>query len=442
MNVLFKNALVVTMNSKREVFSGNVYVEKDRIVEFNSHRVVADCVIDATDQALIPGLIQPHIHLCQTIFRGCADDMELLDWLKLRIWPLEGAHDAESIYFSALLGCGELFQGGTTAIVDMETVHHADAAISAIAECGMRAMTGKVMMDWGQSVPSTLRESAEDSLSESVRLLKKWHGSHGGRIQYAFSPRFVVSCSEHLLRQVSILAKEYGVQVHTHASENRGEMALVERERGMRNVAYLDYLGLTGPSLLLAHCIHVDENEINMLAASGTKVAHCPSSNLKLGSGIAPIPHLLAQGIPVGLAADGAPCNNNLDMFHEMRLASLIQKPLHGPTAMPASRVFEMATIGGAQAMGMASLIGSIEVGKKADLALVSLTGLHNSPREKSSIYAELVYQLKSSDVVLTMVDGQIVWQNGALMTINRADVVRESHRAIARLCKRAGVDV
>jgi len=441
MSVLFKNALVVTMNNKREIFSGHVYIEKDRIVEVNSDREGADRVIDATGHALIPGLIQPHIHLCQTIFRGCADDMELLDWLKLRIWPLEGAHDAESIYFSALLGCGELLQGGTTSIVDMETVHHADAAISAIADSGIRAITGKVMMDWGKSVPATLRESAEDSLSESVRLLKKWHGSHGGRLHYAFSPRFVVSCSEHLLRQVSILAKEYGVQVHTHASENRGEMALVERERGMRNVHYLDYLGLTGPNLLLAHCIHIDENEINILAASGTKVAHCPSSNLKLGSGIAPVPELLARGVPVGIAADGAPCNNNLDMFQEMRLASLIQKPLHGPTAMPASRVFAMATLGGAEAMGMASLLGSIEVGKKADLALVSLTGLHNSPHEKSSIYAQLVYQLKSSDVTTTMVDGQLVWHKGVLTTINKEDVIGHCRRAIVRLSKRAGVD-
>lgn len=441
MGVLIKNALVVTMNKHREVFSGNVYIEGDRIVEVASHREDAQTVLDATGQVLIPGLVQPHIHLCQTIFRGCADDLELLDWLKLRIWPLEGAHDEESVYYSALLGCGELFRGGTTSIVDMETVHHADFGIQAIADCGMRAITGKVMMDWGSSVPATLSEQGTNSLAESVQLLKKWHGSYGGRIQYAFSPRFVVSCSEALLRSVKNLSRHYGVKVHTHASENRGEMALVEQERGMRNIVYLDHLGLTGPDLLLAHCIYVDEREIDIIARSGTKVVHCPSSNLKLGSGIAPVPLLLEKQVVVGIAADGAPCNNNLDMFHEMRLASLIQKPIHGPTAMPAATVFEMATLGGARVMGMEDSIGSIEAGKKADLALVDLGGLHNAPVDKASVYAQLVYQLKSSDVVATMIDGQVVWQNGALTTINRADVLRHCSRAIARLSQRAGVD-
>lgn len=157
MSLLIKDALIVTMNLGREVLRGNVYIEDDRIVEVGSTRETADKVINATGHALIPGLIQPHIHLCQTLFRGLADDMELLDWLKLRIWPLEGAHDEESIYYSALLGCAELFQGGTTAIVDMETVHHTGAAMQAIASSGMRAMVGKVMMDNGEGVPSVLR---------------------------------------------------------------------------------------------------------------------------------------------------------------------------------------------------------------------------------------------------------------------------------------------
>ncbi|MEW6661598.1 MAG: 5'-deoxyadenosine deaminase [Bacillota bacterium] len=440
MSILIKNALVVTMNQKREVFSGNVYVENDRIAEVGSHREQADQVIDAGGHALIPGLIQPHIHLCQTLFRGWADDMELLDWLKLRIWPLEGAHDAESIYYSALLGCGELFQGGTTAIVDMETVHHTEAAIQAIADCGMRAITGKVMMDWGENVPPTLREDTETSLRESVRLLEKWHGSAGGRIQYAFSPRFVVSCTEELLVEVRKLSRHYGVKVHTHASENRGEIKLVERERGMRNLVYLDHLGLTGPDLILAHGIHLDAREMQILSKSGTRVVHCPSSNMKLGSGIAPVPEMLANNIHVSIAADGAPCNNNLDMFQEMRLAALMQKPIHGPTAMPAARVFEMATLGGARAMGMEDLLGSVEVGKKADLAVVALTGLHNAPAEETDIYAQLVYQLKSSDVVATMVDGKWVWKNGALTTIKAADVRLQCNRAVARLRQQAGI--
>ncbi|MBT9152731.1 MAG: 5-methylthioadenosine/S-adenosylhomocysteine deaminase [Firmicutes bacterium] len=440
MSILFKNALVVTMNERREVFTGQVYVEGNRIVEVNGNREEADKVVDATGQALIPGLIQPHIHLCQTIFRGCADDMELLDWLKLRIWPLEGAHDADSIYYSALLGCGELFQGGTTAIIDMETVHHTDSALQAITDCGMRAVAGKVMMDWGRSVPQTLLEDTDSSVRESVRLLERWHNTAGGRLHYAFSPRFVVSCTEELLVRVRDLSRHYGVMVHTHASENRGEISLVERERGMQNVRYLAHLGLTGPRLVLAHCIHVDDSELDILAASGTKVVHCPSSNLKLGSGIAPIPKMLEKAVDVSIAADGAPCNNNLDMFHEMRLAALIQKPIYGPTAMPAIKIFEMATLGGAKAMGLEDEIGSIEVGKKADLALVSLAGLHNSPAHAVDSYAQLVYQLKSNDVLLTMVDGRVVWEGGVLHSINSQEIKLQCQRAITQLSHRAGI--
>jgi cytosine/adenosine deaminase-related metal-dependent hydrolase len=428
------------MNQRREIFTGNVYVENDRIAEVKSSREQAVRVIEAGGHALIPGFIQPHIHLCQTLFRGMADDMELLDWLKLRVWPLEGAHDAESIYYSALLGCGELFQGGTTAIVDLETVHHTDAAIQAIADCGMRAITGKVMMDWGKEVPASLREDTATSLQESVDLLEKWHGRADGRIQYAFTPRFVVSCTEELLIEVGKLSRQHGVKVHTHASENRGEIELVEKERGMRNLLYLEHLGLTGPDLILAHCIHLNAREMQILADSGTKVVHCPTCNMKLGSGIAPIPEMLANNIHVSIAADGAPCNNNLDMFLEMRMAALMQKPVHGPTAMPAAKVFEMATLGGARAMGMEGLLGSVEVGKKADLALVALNGLHNAPADGTDIYGQLVYQLKSSDVAATMVDGKLVWDSGTLLTINEGEVRRQCSRAITRLRQRAGV--
>lgn len=440
MNILIKNATIVTMNRERQILQGNVYIEQDKIMAVGHTAPQADKVIDGTGQVVIPGLIQPHIHLCQSLFRGQADDLELLDWLKLRIWPLEGAHDPESIYYSALLGCGEMFLGGTTAIVDMETVHHTDSAIQAIADCGMRAITGKVMMDHGEGLPDSLREETGPSIQESVDLLEKWHGKCDGRIQYAFTPRFVVSCSEELLAEVAKLAKQYGVKVHTHASENRSEIQLVESERGMRNVVYLRHLGLTGPDLILAHCIWLDDTEMDILAETGTTVVHCPSSNMKLASGVAKIPEMLERGITVGLAADGAPCNNNLDQFQEMRLSALMQKPLHGPTVMPAEKVFELATIGGAKAMGLDSQIGSIEPGKKADLALVRLDGLHNTPSEGDTIYSQLVYQLHSSDVTTTIVDGRVVMENRQLKTINEEEVSKKCREAIGRVKQRAGL--
>ncbi|MDA8442855.1 MAG: 5'-deoxyadenosine deaminase, partial [Peptococcaceae bacterium] len=413
MRTLFKNATLVTMNEQRDVIKGDLLVEDANIVALGSNLVEsADRIIDVQGDLLIPGLIQTHIHLCQTLFRGQADDLELLDWLKQRIWPLEGGHDPESLYDSARLGIGELFLGGTTTIVDMETVHHTEHAFQAIIDSGIRAISGKCMMDHHDAdVPLTLQESTEASLQMSVDLFERFNGAGNGRLQVAFTPRFVISCTDDLLREVARLAKLKKAYVHTHASENRGEIEVVESTRCMRNIVCLEHLGLLGPRTILAHCIWLDDQEKELLVRTQTRIAHCPSSNLKLASGIAAIPQLLAMGAQVSLAADGAPCNNNLDAFIEMRHAALIQKPLHGPTVMPARQVFELATLGGAKAIGREHDLGSLEPGKKADLAVVSLQGLHTWPHEYTDVYAQLVYQAHASDVRLTMVDGQIVMQ-------------------------------
>ncbi|HBE77376.1 MAG TPA: N-ethylammeline chlorohydrolase [Firmicutes bacterium] len=439
---LIKNALIVTMNLGRDLVNGSIYIENDRIKSIGSlTEPAADRVIDAHGQIVIPGLIQTHIHLCQSLFRGQADDLELLDWLKLRIWPLEGAHDPESVYYSALLGIGELFRGGTTSIIDMETVHHTESAFEAIAETGIRAISGKCMMDWGEGVPDSLLEETGASLRESVDLLEKWHGGCGGRLSYAFTPRFAVSCSDQLLKEVAALSRQYQVKVHTHASENQGEIALVEKERHVRNVLYFEDLGMANGDLILAHCIWLDEREMAIIQNSGVKAVHCPSSNLKLASGIARVPEMLKRGIRVSIGADGAPCNNNLDQFIEMRTAALIQKPQHGPTAMPAWQVFEMATLNGAETMGLSDDIGSLEPGKKADLVMINLHKLHTSPFTGSNIYAQLVYQAKSSDVTLTMVDGKIVFEGDRLFTIDEHDVLEKSNRIIKRVYNRAGIN-
>ena len=435
-STLIRNALIVTMNREREILRGDLLVTGDRIKAIGKTDARADRVIDARGKVLIPGLIQAHIHLCQTLFRGQANDLELLDWLNTRILPLEGAHDPESIYTSALLGIGEMFQSGTTAIIDMESVHYTEAAFQAIVESGIRAVSGKCMIDRGEEVPESLMEATSDSLRESVDLLERWHGSGDGRLHYAFTPRFAISCSESLLIEVRDLAKRYRVRIHTHASENRTEVALIRAERGMKNVAYLNHLGLTGSNLILAHCVWVDDEEIETLAHSATNVVHCPSSNLKLASGIAPVPTMLDQGAWVSLGADGAPCNNNLDPFIEMRLAALIHKPRYGPTSMPAQKVLEMATLGGARAMGLEKEIGSLEVGKKADLALISLEGIHCAPQE-TDIYGQLVYQAKASDVTLTMVDGHVVYEGGVLTTIDQESVIRQANQSLSRIKKK-----
>lgn len=437
-----RGARIVTMNQRREVVTGDLTIVDGVITGVGGTLPTPPgaTVIDASTWTLIPGLVQTHIHLCQTLFRGLADDLLLLDWLKERIWPLEGAHDPESLTLSVQLGIGELLRTGTTTIVDMETVHHTEHAFRAIEHSGIRAVAGKVMMDVGGGVPETLLEDTDASLRESIALLERWHGADGGRIRYAFSPRFAISCTDDLLRKVKQASDHYEVLVHTHASENQDEIALVEQDRGFRNIAYFDHLAMTGPRLLLAHCVWVDEAEIQILADTGTRVLHCPSSNLKLGSGFARIPELLAKGVEVSIGADGAPCNNNLDGFHEMRLASLIQKPIFGPTAMPAALTFELATLGGARAIGQEDLIGSLEVGKRADVVAVDLNGLHALPGTQTNVYSQLVYAAQPSDVQMTIVDGRVLYQEGRLLTIDQDDLRRRLPRVLQKLLDRAGV--
>jgi cytosine/adenosine deaminase-related metal-dependent hydrolase len=440
--ILIKNAEIVTMNPNEDVLHGDLLINGDRIVSVGPAiaKNKVDKVVDATGRTVIPGFVQTHIHLCQTLLRGKADDLELLDWLRQKIWPLEAAHDADSIYISALLGIGELIAGGSTTIVDMETVHHTNAAFEAIEQSGIRALSGKVMMDKGDDVPAGLQEKTADSIQESVDLLEKWNGKDGGRIHYAFAPRFVISCTETLLTQVRDLAAHYNVFVHTHASENRGEIAIVQRDTGMRNIVYLNHIGLAGPRLILAHCIWLTDEEKEIIRKNGVHVAHCPGSNLKLASGIAALPQMEAMGIRPGLGADGAPCNNNLDMFHEMRLAALIHKPANGPLAMNAHQVFRMATIDGARTVGMADSIGSLEPGKKADLTILNLNHFHCRPAFGSDPISRIVYSAISSDVDTTIIDGRIVMENRVLKTIDHDLVLEESEKAIHRLMQRSGI--
>jgi len=441
-NILIRNAQIVTMNQAEDIILGDIYIEENIIKAIGRDLQInhVDKIIDATNRTVIPGFIQTHIHLCQTLFRGKGDDLELMDWLRKRIWPLEAAHDEESIYYSAMLGIGELLESGTTTIVDMETVHHTEYAFRAIAESGIRAVSGKVMMDKGDEVPLALQEKTAESIQQSVDLLEKWNGFDDGRIHYAFSPRFVVSCTEELLKEVKTLSDKYRVKVHTHASENKGEIQIVQEETGMRNVVYLDHLGLANERLILAHCIWLDEEEKRIIQDKGVHVSHCPGSNLKLASGIADTHHLLCNHASVSLGADGAPCNNNLDMFNEMRLAALIQKPIHGPTAMDAKTVFRMATIGGAKAVGMEKEIGSLEIGKRADLAILNLHNFHTFPSYDVDPISRIVYSATRADVETTIVDGKIVMENKIIKTVDKPIVLNEADKSIKRLLSKTNI--
>jgi 5-methylthioadenosine/S-adenosylhomocysteine deaminase len=438
-SILIKGGTVVTMDEQNSIVRGDLLISDGRIAGVGGEidETVND-VIEAEGCAVLPGLVQTHIHLCQTLFRGAADDLSLIDWLKKRVWPMEAAHTPGSIRASAQLGITELIKGGTTCALTMETVRHTEEVLRVIKETGFRATVGKCMMDKGDGVPSELHEDTRESIRESVALIEAWHGKADGRIRCCFAPRFAISCTHELLSEVSQLSRKHQVMIHTHASENKNECEIVERENGQRNIAYLDSMGISGGHVLLAHCVHLDDEEMATLARTKTRVAHCPSSNLKLGSGIARVTEMLERGISVSLGADGAACNNRLDMFTEMRTAALLQKVRQGPEALPASRALRMATIDGARALGMEKEIGTLEVGKRADVIVVDLNRPHSSPA--SDVVSALVYSAQPSDVTTTIIDGRIVMREGKLLTLDEAIVIDEANREASALAARAGL--
>jgi 5-methylthioadenosine/S-adenosylhomocysteine deaminase len=439
-SILIKDGTVVTMGENDSIVRGDLLIRDGRIAGVGGENATSvDEVIDARSCAVLPGFVQTHIHLCQTLFRGAADDLALIDWLKKRVWPMEAAHTAESVRASAQLSIVELIKGGTTCALTMETVRHTEEVLRVVEESGFRATVGKCMMDKGNDVPRELYEETHESIQESLRLIDKWHGRADGRIRCCFAPRFAVSCTRELLSEVSKLARERDVMIHTHAAENKNECEIVEQETGMRNVAYLDLLGMSGAHVVLAHCVHVDDEEMATLARTKTNVAHCPSSNLKLGSGIARVLEMLERGVSVSLGADGAACNNRLDMFTEMRTAALLQKALHGPEVLPAARALRMATIDGARALGLEKEIGSLEMGKRADVIVVDLARPHSSP-QRENVVSALVYSAGSSDVRTTIIDGRVVMRDRELLTLNEAEVIEEANREAGALAERAGL--
>jgi 5-methylthioadenosine/S-adenosylhomocysteine deaminase len=356
--------------------------------------------------------------------------MPLLEWLRRRVWPMEAAHTPATLRASARVAASELLLSGTTTALTMETVHDTDVVFEALEQMGLRAVVGKCMMDSDDQVPKRLQEKTRASIDESVALRKRWDGRANGRLRAAFAPRFAVSCSRELLEAVADLSARDRVIVHTHASENRDEVEVVRRlSGGFSNLEYLADTGLATAHLCTAHCVWVTESEQALLAERDVKVMHCPSSNLKLGSGVAPVTEMRARGISVSLGADGAACNNRLDMFEEMRLAATLQAVRHQPGALTARDAVWMATREGARALAMDAEIGSVEPGKRADLILIERQSVHQAP--DADPWSTIVYATRGTDVRLTMVDGEILVSDHTL--------ARDDVRSIASDARTAG---
>ena len=437
-SILIRGGTILTMNNALDVVSGDVSVRDGRIVAVGGGiQGTHDATIEASGSLVLPGFVQTHLHLCQTLFRGFADDLALIDWLRQRVWPMEAAHTPASLRASARLAACELLSSGTTTALTMETVHDTDVVFEAVAATGLRATIGKCMMDADADVPKRLLENTQASIDESLDIQRRWNGQANGRLRAAFAPRFAVSCSQGLLEAVASLSARQETLVHTHASEQQAEIAMVERLTGRRNLEYFAAIGLTSPRLCLAHCVWVDDHEQALMAEHDVKVLHCPGSNLKLGSGVAPIVEMRARGICVSLGADGAACNNRLDMFEEMRLAAVLQAMRKGPGALPARDVVWMATRGGAQALGLQADIGSIEVGKRADLIVVDVSRPHTTPGPDP--YSTLTYAARGTDVRATIVDGQVLVSDFVPVHLDPVAIAVEARAEATSLAARAG---
>ncbi len=438
-DLVLAGGTVVTCDGSDRTFVGDVLVRGERIVAVGpnaarqAHRPAR--VVDARGCAVIPGLVQAHVHLCQVLFRGMADDLPLLEWLAQRIWPFEAAHDARSLRASAELGLLEMMRAGTTTILDMGTVHHHDEVMDACLRSGIRAISGKTMMDVGDAVPKGLRESTKWSLDESDALRSRWDGKGHGRIGYAYAPRFVLSCSEALVRGVSERSHDNGALMHTHAAEHAGEREAVRAARGKDDLEILRGWGLAGERAILAHGVQLTDDEARMLADEGTRVVHCPSANLKLGSGIARIAELDELGVQLAIGCDGAPCNNNLDPWQELRHAALLAKVRTSTTAIPAKRALRLATIDGARALHLDREIGSIEVGKRADLVVVRLDGAHQEPG--GDPFSRLVYATQARDVKHVFVDGAHVVRDGEHQVFDDEETVSRARTEAKKLAAR-----
>jgi len=395
-------------------------------------------IYDCPGLTLTPGFIQTHVHVCQTLFRGLADDLQLLDWLQQKIFPFENAHNKNSLRISAKLGINELLLGGTTTILDMGTLRHQEVVFEEMINSGIRGFSGKCLIDINE-LYSDFKQSTADELKYMNELANEFHSVEEGRIKYGFAPRFVLSCSEKLLVETKLMMNDFhGSVYHTHSSENKNEIEEVKKKYKKENIEYLNSINVLDDHTVLAHCIHVNEDEKQILKEKNVRVAHCPSANLKLGSGIANIPEYLKRGISVSIGADGPPCNNNLSIFTEMRLAALIQKPLYGADSMDAKTVFNIATIEGAKALHLEDEIGSIEIGKKADILLIDLNYYLNSVSDNDNhIYSDIVYSSGAQNVNSVMINGRWIVKDGESLVYDKSNLIYSGQRELKNLLNR-----
>ncbi|MBZ4653847.1 MAG: 5-methylthioadenosine/S-adenosylhomocysteine deaminase [Peptococcaceae bacterium] len=419
--LLIKNALILPMNKETTWFQGDIYVEGNSIKEVGkelSPDTPNITILDGQDTVVLPGFVNCHTHAAMTLLRSYGDDMPLMVWLSQRIWPREAHLTEEDIYWGTMLSILEMIKSGTTCFADM--YFYMDQVAQAVEETGIRASLSRGMIGLGDKAELALRESEE--------FVQKWHGKAQGRITCLLGPHAPYTCPPEYLKQVMALADRLGVGLHIHLAETRTEVEDIQKQYGMTPVKLMDSLGLfTGRHVLAAHCVHLTPEERAVLIKHQVGIAHNPESNMKLASGVAPIPELVKEGARVGLGTDGAASNNNLDLLEEMRTCALLHKvTTQDPTVLPAYQVLEMATKNGAEVLGLEK-VGLIAPGQKADLIMVDLHKPHLTPLHDP--VANLVYAAQSSDVKNVIIDGKLVMKDRHMVTMDEERVIYEARK-------------
>ncbi|UCE57343.1 MAG: amidohydrolase [Candidatus Bathyarchaeota archaeon] len=443
-DVLIKDGIIVTMDPKRRILKdGYVAIEKGRIVALGrSRKNKAACksveeVIDASGKAVLPGLISGHTHAALTLLRGLTDGMRLDELTRKWLWPFENALRPEDSYVAVQLACLEMIKAGVTCFADMH--FNMEAVAKAVQDSGLRASLSVAMMDQGH-VPLASKEAVR----QNEILVKKWHQRAGGRITCMFGPCTVRLASAELFLKARRFASRHKVGIHLHLSEVEEDVKFTQDRFNKRPVKYLNDIGVLGPDVLAAHCIWLNDEEMRILKRAKVNVVHNPTSNVKSSAGIAKVAEMIKLGINMGLGVDAAFCNNTLDMFWEMRVASLIQDiGQTQPGHLSPEKALEMATLGNAKALGIENEVGSIEVGKKADLILVNLKQPHLTPlveRPKLNLLSHLVYAISGRDVTTTIVDGQVVMRHRNVLTIDEAKVLKKAEETLYAVLDRSGI--
>jgi 5-methylthioadenosine/S-adenosylhomocysteine deaminase len=427
MSKILIRAMVLPMTEKDKFYpQGEIAIEGDRIISVGERGCTPagfepDRIFDLPNDVVMPGLINTHTHAAMTLLRSYADDLPLMPWLNQKVWPFEDKLTAEDIYWGTELALCEMIRSGTTTMLDMYA--SMEQVAEAVLKAGTRAVVSRGLIG---NAPNGMI-----ALQENIDLVQRYHGADNGRVKVMFGPHAPYTCSGEFLQKVKAEADRLGVGIHIHVAETQDEVKIIREQYGKTPVEWLDELGLFGGLVVAAHCVHLTPGDQEILAQKQVCVAHNPESNMKLNSGTAPITDLRSKGVVVGLGTDGASSNNNLDLFGEMRSAALQQKLCIDSTALPAYDVLEMATVGGAQTLGMED-VGMLVPGFKADLITIDMDQPHFYPR--FSIPAHLVYAAHAGDVRTMIVDGKIVMEERKILTLDVGRACLEAETRAQRI--------